>query len=1420
MKTWQHNLMKMGLILVTGMLAATLQAADVLITNNFDTGSLQDWTASGGATLYTYTSGIDYSSSTPRAANLPKSSGTITLTSPLLLASKGYTSITITFNYKWLNGTTTRYLNVEYAADGVTFTKLASLTSGNQGSQPASITLIKNTDHTVVNMAIQNNSFLPSFTDTAKFRFQDTASAGADVRVYVDNIVITAIPEYVEPPTLASAAIVDDQTGGPVEINSTVTYTLTFSKDMDNTTVTASDFGNAGSVPITIGTITETTPGVFTAEVTPTAIGSLQFRVNQSAVLEASDGTILNTTSAILDNTTITVQDTTLPTLASDDIVDDQGGSAIPANTPVTYTLTFSKNMDIDSFDAADFDNAGGASVAIGAITEISPTVFTVLVTPTAGGNLQLQIPSTATLLDYAGNALDVDPALADDTTLTVTADVPPELVSIADDKDGGPVTNNTLITYTVSFNEDIDATTVSTTDFDNAGGASVSIGSITETTPGVFTVEVTPISGGTLQLRIPTTAAITDASGIALDNDPALTDNTIITVDATAPTLASASIADDQGGGPVVEETLITFTVTFSEDMDGSTVTAADFGNAGTAPIEIGTITETVAGTFTVDVTPTDPGTLQLQVLAGAVLADVAGNLLDTATAIVDDTEIEITDGTPPTLVGITDDTGGELVMVNSTVTYTVTFNEDMDHTTVSAADFGNAGDAVITIGAITETSPGVFTVEITPSTTGTLQLQIPTTAVITDVAGNSLDNDPAMPDAQVYTVVPTTTVLFDDFEGGVGNWTFSAPAALYTWDGVSPPNFAIGGSKAASVQSKNENSVTLTSPILLESKGYTSATIAFDYIGSAGQGTRSVSIQYSSNGGASWQTLGTKTLPATASSASYTITSGGYSFTDNAIFRYNSGTQVGGTHYMYIDNILITGLPEWVPDVTGPTLAESDIVDDQGGAEIPFNTPVTYTVTFSEDLDGSTVGIGDFSNAGTAPVTINSASETAPGVVTVVATPSGSGTLRLQLVGSASMGTVITDVFGNPMTHTDPIVDYTEIAVSADSTPPTLVSIADDQGGGPVAVGALVTYTVTFSEPIDTGTMAAGDFSNAGTSAITVGSITEIGVAEYSVEVTPTTEGSLRLAVVNGSMTDLVGNALVDSSPLEDDTVITVDDTPPTLAPAGFVDNRSGSPVEEVSAVTYTVTFSKDIDASTVTAADFGNAGTSLLRMGAISETSPGVFSVQVTPKNAGTLRLQVNAGAVITDVVGNPMDTTAASMDNTTLTVTGTALSDNTIQYDNFESGLGNWTAAGNAYLFTYPGSGTDRVAQGWKAAELYSGGTITTGGKLYLGTKGYTSVTVYMKYAFLNGFGTRNVQLQYAADGVNFSTVWQDSGTDAIESASFTFNEGAYTFNDESRIRVQVPADTHRGYIDQLRISALPIWVPSPSIFRFR
>lgn len=112
------------------------------------------------------------------------------------------------------------------------------------------------------------------------------------------------------------------------------------------------------------------------------------------------------------------------------------------------------------------------------------------------------------------------------------------------------------------------------------------------------------------------------------------------------------------------------------------------------------------------------------------------------------------------------------------------------------------------------------------------------------------------------------------------------------------------------------------------------------------------------------------------------------------------------------------------------------------------------------------------------------------------------------------------------------------------------------------------------------------------------------------------------------------------------------------PLIVGSAIVDDRNGSPIEKNKIVTYTVTFSKDMNAATFSAADFSNAGTASVNIGRIQKKSPGVLSVAVMPTSAGTLQLQIPANATFTDATRNKIVTTTAIVDDTILTVTAAA------------------------------------------------------------------------------------------------------------------------------------------------------------------
>lgn len=99
---------------------------------------------------------------------------------------------------------------------------------------------------------------------------------------------------------------------------------------------------------------------------------------------------------------------------------------------------------------------------------------------------------------------------------------------------------------------------------------------------------------------------------------------------------LSVVSAEDDIETYAVPTGSPVAYTITFSGDIDGSTVSADDFANAGSAPVTFGTISETAPGVLRLPLTPTGAGTLHLKIPAGAFLADAVGNALDTSADIL----------------------------------------------------------------------------------------------------------------------------------------------------------------------------------------------------------------------------------------------------------------------------------------------------------------------------------------------------------------------------------------------------------------------------------------------------------------------------------------------------------------------------------------------------------------------------------------------------------------------------------------------------------------------------------------------------------------------------------------------------------------------------------------------------------------
>ncbi len=619
--------------------------------------------------------------------------------------------------------------------------------------------------------------------------------------------------------------------------------------------------------------------------------------------------------------------------------------------------------------DRLDFQySVDATSLTTGSWTDVNALDFSSPVTTGATGALvgnaaanRTSVVSSITGLNIAPNATfwirwndfnasGSDDGLAvDEFSITATAggDTTPPTVTSFDDGDGDDiVVAGQTLNYTVTFNEDINAATVTDADFNNAGTSSITIGTITEPSPGVFTVPVTASTAGTLILRIPTGAVIQDVAGNALVVP--LQDDTTVQVtaaDVTPPTVNS--IADDEADDLMAVGALVNYTVTFSEDINETTVTAADFDNAGTAGFSIGTITETSPGVFTLPVTATSAGTLQLRIPTGAVILDTANNPLGVP---VTDVETINVDGTAPLVSSITDNLGGGSGFVNSQITYTITFSEDIAGASVTAADFDSTGTATYTIGAVTETSPGVVRVFVTPTSVGTVILRIHSGAVITDIVGNALAV-PVSDDNSITVITSTLTTGDIAFVGynadGNDDFAFVALAAIAAGERIVFTDNEWNGTAFTT----GEGEVVWTSPtggvpagtvIQINNAAQTASISA-----STGTASRSGSFDLGATGEGLFAITGSQAIPSVFISAIANEGTAGF-------------TTLSGTG-------LVAGVN--AVDFGSTTLANHDILV-YTGARTTRGTFAAYRTLVNSPANWiSQDGSGDQSNDGTAP-------------------------------------------------------------------------------------------------------------------------------------------------------------------------------------------------------------------------------------------------------------------------------------------------------------------------------------------------------------------------------------------------------------------------------------------------------------------
>ncbi|MFP6791402.1 MAG: Ig-like domain-containing protein [Thalassolituus sp.] len=791
---------------------------------------------------------------------------------------------------------------------------------------------------------------------------------------------------------------------------------------------------------------------------------------------------------------------------------------------------------------------------------------------------------NSGSIQDAAGNDANLDLGVLGSTAgVRVDAIAPSVVVS------GASGFINAPFTATITFSEsvvgfdvgDIYSPNATLSDFSGSGA--------------VYTVLVTPNAEGIVVLEVADTVAV-DAAGNSNSAGPQLQ----LTYDATAPTAVISGASGDINAA-------FTATVTFSESITGfdlSDIIAvnaslSDFAGSGS--------------TYTVLVTPNIDGPVTVDV-AAAVATDGAGNG-NTAAAQLTATY----DGSAPTVV-----IGGASGSINTPFTATLTFSESVSGFDVSDVGISNA------LLSDFAGSGAAYTVLVTPNADGAVTLDV-AASTASDSAGNG--NTAAAQLAVTYdATIPTLTL--DGASGDINapftaNMIFSESVSGFDLSDVQVTNATLsdfsgsGASYSVLVTPTADGVVTLD----------VSADAALDAAGNANSAATQLLATYDGSAptvaisGASGaiNTAFTATIAFSESVSGFDVSDLGVS---NALLSDFAGS--GASYTVLVtpnadgaltldvaaavaqdvagnDNSAATQLTATY-DATAPTAVIS-------GASGYINAAFTATITFSESVNDFVVGDIAVSNATLAD--FSGSGDT----YSVLVTPTTDGAVTLDVAANAAQ-----DAAGNNSAAA------AQLAVTYDAIAPTVLLTAPA-----TLVNAAFTATITFSEnvtdfvvaDISASNATLSDFSGSGTS--------------YTVLVTPTTDGTVTLDVVNAVAVDVAGNSNNAAGQL----VVTYDATAPTVALT-----TAATLVNEP--FTVTATFSEMVTG--VELADFvvtnGTAG-NLAALG-------NAYSVLITPTADGDVTVNMAAGAA-SDAAGNTSTaavelTTSADTTGATTTLTG--------------------------------------------------------------------------------------------------------------------------------------------------------------------
>jgi len=974
---------------------------------------------------------------------------------------------------------------------------------------------------------------------------------GSDV-----NLVISIGPDPALP-TLLPADIVDDQSGDPVVINVPMSYTLTFSEDMDDATVDASDFINVGDASISIGAITEISPGVFTVEVTPTTTGILRFAVASGALLNDVAGDSLHTVADIIDDTVILV---TLPPTAVPNVVGLSQADAASALAAANLTVGTVWTIHDESIPAGEVIRQD--PVADSSIPEQSPVDLVVSLGPGPD--------NTAPVITEL-NPVDSSINVAVDANLIVSFDEPIEVgsgeVVIYNLTDASEWTIQSTDSSQISVSDNI-LTINPSNDLAQGKAYAVRVGAgavqdlagndfkgIDNRSFWNFSTVIEGRSGD----HVP--PAIADLTPVNNSEFVSLSDNLVITFSEAIMVIRGKIILKKLSG---FSETVIDVSdsaqvIVIDDQLQINPTDDLDFNSFYAVQIESRAIFDLAGNSF-----PGISDDTTWTFFTGEIIDDIAPELNST-TPPDGATEVPHSTGLELSFDEVVTAGSGSLTLKNlSDATQTIIDIKDGSQVSVSGAKvtinpasyLGEGKDYAIRIdsGAITDLAENAFA-GISDDTTWNFS-----------TSANNPPNIVALSPAHQSPLVEVTrnlSVTFDEaIAPGTGNIRIKNLSSLeeVTIDINDPSQITVSGTEliidpVSVLADTSDYAVLIDAGAVADLNGNTFTGIVKE---------------------TTWNFSTRADLYGEVFREDFEVASGNPDVDVSDSLESTSGE---------------TG-PKWVRNSAGFRGTYHGLVDDRSGM---FTDPTgDQGYAFRRDSSGLT---------------------TAPG-----------------LIGSLTAGKVYTVTFN----------------VAVDQSP--------YQGGTGYLVGL-----VTFED--GAAREDAIRIENGTSMVLASTSGTHEGADYLRVKFTYISDGVADAAVLGQDIAVRFDGRGVNGAGIIDNVAVSVTDaTPPSGAPTLFgsdiVDDRNGSDVNDLAPVLYTVTFSEGMDAATIDAFDFSNAGTASVNIGAVSEISSlGVFALTVTPTSPGSLRLQVNPGAVLHDKSGMALDTSTAITDDTVITILNT-------------------------------------------------------------------------------------------------------------------------------------------------------------------